>query len=97
MAKRQLGDIWIDRMVEFQVPTAPHRHWLEPLALDPVNFPSTSAICRFAGRAPWQADGILLSGDLLLVIRANDLIHDPVGQVAHRGFAGAEARDSGEW
>ncbi len=52
MAKRQLGDITIDRIVELEAPLAtplevfdeavpeavtPHRHWLEPKALDPVS------------------------------------------------------------
>ncbi len=52
MAKRQLGDITIDRIVELEAPLAtplevfdeavpeavtPHRHWLEPKALDPAS------------------------------------------------------------
>ncbi len=52
MTKRQLGDITIERIVEFDEPMAPpieffdeatpeaiepHRHWLEPRALDPVS------------------------------------------------------------
>ncbi|MFP6742528.1 MAG: MBL fold metallo-hydrolase [Alphaproteobacteria bacterium] len=51
MAQRQLGDITIDRVLELEAPlvapleifdeavpeaVAPHRHWLEPKALDPV-------------------------------------------------------------